>query len=231
MKLPFILLCVLGLSTATAQTGPRLFFKTAQVFDLECSRRTGAALEESQQRELHQRLPEFQKEWDERSRTLNPLSEAAAGLKFSRKEYSVALTVCPWTPMGDPVFIVSARPYLRSAQRPLAVPAGMPVFVSMVHHELLHELVGNIFEEEFGLRSKMLLKYKAENVNVLVHLHLLAIQKATYDALGDRGLLAATDSLYKDLIGGDYKRAWEIVLLEGTEAFTSELQEYNKPKP
>ncbi len=61
---------------------------------------------------------------------------------------------------------------------------------------------------------------------MLVHLHLMAIQKATYQKVGNQVLLEATDSIYK-FIGGDYQRAWEIINTEGSEAFLKEIQTFN----
>ncbi len=84
----------------------------------------------------------------------------------------------------------------------------------------------NIINPEFSSTSAVLEKYKSEAFNVLVHLHLMAIQKGTYLKLKEHELLKATDELYA-FIGAEYKRAWQIIEIEGTEQFLAELQSFN----
>ena len=130
--------------------------------------------------------------------------------------------------MGLPL-IVSLRPFLeRSAKADpnIQKPLSKEAFVSMVHHELLHSLVDNIETQEFSASSKMLEKYSNEPFNVLVHLHLMAIQQEVYSKMTSTKLLEQTEVLY-NFIGGDYKRAWEIVKSEGSKPFIDELQHYN----
>lgn len=201
----------------------------AFIFDGECQRKTGFKIDPSTQRELVQKIDQFQREWEQRANELIPASEKAAGRTFTRKEYSVALTLCAWTPMGDPTFIVSVRPYLGPPRGDgkVKLPLSMAAFVSMTHHELLHSLVDNIFNEEFSASSPLLEKYKNEPFNVLAHLHLMAVQKAANEQLGESQLTQATEDLY-GYIGGDYARAWEIVRAEGIQAFLNELKAYNE---
>ena len=91
-------------------------------------------------------------------------------------------------------------------------------------HELLHSLVDElVLSEDFS--SAMMTKYKAEHPNVLVHLHLMAIQRAAYLKLGEKDLLEGTNSLYA-FIGGDYQQAWKIIETEGADAFLAELRAY-----
>lgn len=207
---------------------PRLFMQPAFIFDLECQRKTGFKVDPTVRSEFLQKLGSFQSEWDRQAQSLISASENAAGRSFARKEYSVALTLCAWTPMGDPAFIVSVRPYLglKRSEGKTKLPLSMAAFVSMTHHELLHSLVENIVNSEFSATSALLEKYKAEPFNVLVHLHLMAIQKAANEQLGDQDLLQATEDLYA-YIGGDYARAWEIVRTEGAQKFLNELRAYN----
>ncbi len=213
-------------------SGPKLFFQPASIFDLVCQEKTGFKVEPEWQQELLDRLPEFQREWEKKASALIDASEALASRRFSRKEYSVALTLCKWTPMGDPAFIVSVRPYLKGsaiADEKIKDPMGMAAFVSMTHHELLHSLVDNLISQDFYGNSATLEKHKAEPFNVQVHLHLLALQKAAYEKLGDTELLKSTDQLYA-FIGGDYVRAWRIVEQEGVEKLLHEVQVFNRAK-
>lgn len=217
--------------TSTTGAYPRLFMQRAFIFDGECQRKTGFKIDPEAQGEFLQKFDRFQSEWDLRAQQLISASEKAASRSFTRKEYSVALTLCAWTPMGDPAFIVSVRPYLGPlrADGKKKLPLSMAAFVSMTHHELLHSLVDNIFNEEFSASSALLEKYKSEPFNVLAHLHLMAIQKAANEELGEKDLILATEDLYT-YIGGDYSRAWEIVRNEGTRSFLDELKAYNEKK-
>lgn len=212
----------------SSAVSPKLFMQPSFIFDGECQRKTGFKIDPVIQNEFLKRIGSFQSEWDRRAQLLISASEKAAGRNFVRKEYSVALTLCAWTPMGDPAFIVSVRPYLglnrTDAEKKLSL--SMAAFVSMTHHELLHSLVENIVNPEFSATSALLEKYKAEPFNVLVHLHLMAIQKAANEQLGDKDLSQATAQLYA-YIGGDYARAWEIVGTEGVQKFLNELKSYN----
>lgn len=218
---------------------PRLFFQTSPIFDMLCQQtsfKIDPAIQGKYQKELNEKLGVFQSEWDKASVCIIPESEKAAGIKFSRKEYSVALALCSWIPMGDPVFIVTPGGYLGEPRKMngFDLPLSMTAFVSMTHHELLHSLVQNfidaIVKNDPNASSPLLVKYGSlpnkEQDNVLVHLHLMAIQKAAYQKLNNKELLAATNTLYA-FIGGDYQRAWEIISIEGTEPFLKELQEFN----
>jgi hypothetical protein len=206
---------------ARAQVFPQLFFEPAPVFDQECAAKTGVPIKPEIAKELYEKLGVFQTAWDAEAAKLIPASEAVTGRKFFRKEYSVNLTACMWTPMGDPAFIINMNAFLG----PKAAP--MPVFISMVHHELLHSLVDNLMNDDFAAQSPMIVKYQKEPINVLVHLHLMAIQKAAYESLGRSDLVKETDRLYLQLIGGAYKRAWEIVGIEGTKPFLEETRAFN----
>lgn len=221
-------------TSANSEVSPRLFIQPAPIFDILCQQtpfKINSELQTSFKKELDEKIDLFQSEWDKVANSLITESENAAGRKFSRKEYSVALSLCGWTPMGDPVFLVSALAYLGPTRKMngFDLPMSMNEFVSMTHHELLHSLVDNIINNEFFASSELLLKYAKENYNVLVHLHLMAIQKAAYQKLDNKILMTATNKLYS-FIGGDYQRAWTIVNTEGTEKFLNEIKSFNSKK-
>lgn len=225
----FIFLAVLPL--AASAHSPKLFISPAPVFDMDCQQRTGFKVDSGWFTELQKEKASFQAAWDAKAKSLNKTSQSLARRKFSRSEYSVALILCKWTPMGHPL-IVSARPFLKSsaaADPSIKNPLSMAAFVAMTHHELLHSLLDNIETLEFSAASAMLQKYEKEPFNVLVHLHLMALQKAVYEKLGESELLKQTDILYR-FIGGDYLRVWDIIEAEGTDVFLRELQSFNSKK-
>jgi hypothetical protein len=90
-------------------------------------------------------------------------------------------------------------------------------FIDLVFHELTHTWVS----ENLG-KSKLLEKYKSEERVVKNHLHLLAVQNFIYVKLG-RADLVELLARKNRIIGGDYLRAWEIVQIEGYQAFMDEL--------
>lgn len=217
--------------SAYSEVTPQLFIQPSPIFDIFCQQtnfKIDSDLQAKLQVELTEKINLFQNEWDKVVISIIPGSEISSGRKFSRKEYSVALSVCGWIPMGDPVFIINALPFLGESRisRGFQLPMSMDAFISMTHHELLHSLVDNIFNENFWNTSPLLQKYNQEPYNVIVHLHLMAIQKATYEKLNNKSLLTETDKLYR-YIGGDYQRSWEIINAEGTEKFLKEIQLYN----
>ncbi|MGE3760152.1 MAG: hypothetical protein AB7H97_20475, partial [Pseudobdellovibrionaceae bacterium] len=202
-------------SASVEPVTPRLFMTPSPVFDMICQQtpfKIDPAVQIEYQKELYEKLDTFQSEWDKAAISIVPESETVAGRKFTRKEYSVALALCTWIPMGDPVFIVTPGGYLGKPRKRngFDLPLSMTAFVSMTHHELLHSLVENfVVALLFGDAkvSPMYERYKyspkPETQNVLIHLHLMALQKAVYQQLGNKALLDATNTLY-EFIGNDY---------------------------
>lgn len=234
----FFCIAVLGCSTPSklfaepvqlsAKVSPQLFLQPAYIFDQMCELSTGFKIEPAIQSEFMQKSESFQSEWDKWASDLITNSQELAGRQYFRKEYSVALTLCRWVPMGDPAFIVSVRPYLGEARKDkdFQLPFSMTHFVSMTQHELLHSLVDNIVNEDFFKSSTLLNKYQAEPFNVQVHLHLMALQMAVNQKIGNTEMIKATDDLY-NYIGNDYGRVWEIIKIEGFQKFVDELKDYN----
>lgn len=91
-------------------------------------------------------------------------------------------------------------------------------FVGLVFHELLHTFV----VENTNWPTPMIRKYSAEPRLTRNHLHLMAVERFVYEQLGRQDLVELTARGYAR--NPEYKRAWEIVELEGVSAFTSEIQ-------
>ena len=206
------------------EAAPKIFFKKADILDLQMARITGRGLGREAYQEFDTTIPKFQLAWD-RYANLQILetSEKVAGKKFKRKEFTSWLTLAPLIPMGRPL-IMNASPYLENTPK-IGPKASMDAFVALNHHEVLHLLLEEFEGAWLFEPSKLAQKYKNENPNALVHLHLIAVQKATYLGMGKDGerLLEEADKTYRQVIKGDYLRAWEIVSKEGHEAFLREL--------
>jgi hypothetical protein len=78
------------------------------------------------------------------------------------------------------------------------------VTISTIGHELLHNYIDSFLPEE----TPLLIKYKSESKMVLGHLHLFALQKATYLALGWQSKLKDVVAKDESLPNIEYKRAW-----------------------
>lgn len=102
-------------------------------------------------------------------------------------------------------------------------PININVTISTIEHEILHTYIDSFLKKN----TPLLQKYHNESQTVLSHLHLFALQKATYLLLGQNKIL--NDVIAKDdsLPNGEYKRAWEIVNKEGYVPFIKELKATN----
>ncbi len=220
---------LVGLFTIPVDAAPKIFLEKGDVLDFQLSQFSQAPYPVKAQAELTRELTEFQSAWDEAAELgILTLAEEVAGRDFERREYTAWLVLSSLLPMGRPL-IINMNPYLEKGQKNHKT-LSKESFVSLTHHEVLHFLVQNIEGETLYKMSPLVHKYKDESFNVLVHLHLMAVQKMVYERLDEKGesFLSETKSLYKNIIGGDYKRAWEIVGKEGARAFVDELKHYNQ---
>lgn len=204
------------------------FLKKEDILDLQLSMFGGHKIPQAAIDELDTRLSEFQDSWDNAVKQgLLDLSTNLSKRSFERKEYIIWASLAPLIPMGRPL-IINMNPYLRNGTKAGSTLSDL-AFVSMTHHEVLHFLVENIEGPILFRVSSIAQKYEKEPQNVLVHLHLMALQKATYLKMGDIGkmLMIETDNLYNSIIKGDYQRAWQIVEIEGYQKFLDELTALN----
>lgn len=212
------------LFSSSLQAAPRIFFKKGDILDLQVMQLTGQSVSSEAYQEFIQAIPKFQSEWDKyAAKEILETSEQIIGKKFKRKEFTSWLILAPLVPMGRPL-IMNASPYLEKTPK-LGPKLSMEAFIALNHHEVLHLLLEDFEGEWLFTNSKLARKYKKENPNVIMHLHLMAVQKATYQKMGADAeeLLKQAEFIYLNVIKGDYARAWEIVKLEGVHAFIKEL--------
>lgn len=212
----FLVLLLQG-SVSSAFEYPKLFFSYAGVFDRQCASLTKFNIKEEWQNEAIERNLEFQKAWDEQSAILFGTLFNEVGKGFSKKELSVATSVCNFKSTSNPLLITVKR-WLKSVTEPHQ-PEPMYGFVDFVFHEFLH----NYVLENLKKPSPLLQKYRNEDQSVRAHIHLMALQKHVYTKLGRTETLKWVESFYLK-VGGAYSRSWEIVGLEGTESFLSEMR-------
>lgn len=215
---------------------PKLFFEHGYVFDQSCQTDSKQPITEAMENELDQRLPDLQKLWEEKGTDLLTATIDITKHDFGRREESVTLILCPWfAPMSQPLML-RVRSYLKSATEKgnknfYTTLRPDFYFVSQVYHELLHRYLDHNFET-MGLinpsRSPLANKYRKENKGVLIHLHLLALQKAVYLKVHRDDDLQKIIQFDSEIPGDIYKRAWEIVNKEGYDKFLDELKSWKK---
>ncbi len=205
------------LSQASGPGYPKIFLEYADSLDIKLCQPTGISPAVVQ--EAMQKLPIFQKLWNDDSTNLLATTISGIGKPFLRSEETVNLFLCPRLPsMGTPL-LITYYPFLDSTTS--SHPLSPLYFKGIVFHELLHKYVNSILTTQ----TPLLKKYSNEPALVKVHLHVDAVQKLVYLKLGrqrDLQTIVASDSKN---FGEDYRRAWEIVnTVEGYEGFVKELQ-------
>ena len=184
-----MLLGILPQAHANPSSGtPTVTLQYASLYDEVCSSKTAYAIDPKWKEELIKRLPDWRRLWDEEGTPLLKTSTKLVGKPFREHEFKVALSLCSFPSISFPL-IVNTRYSLRSFTPEARSDL---VFISVIEHEILH----NYFNSFLPKTSPLLTKYKAESKGVVGHLHLLALQKATYLELGWQSKL-------KDIIAND----------------------------
>jgi hypothetical protein len=205
-----------------AYSAPTVTFFYAALFDEICSIKASYKIDPMWNQELNDRLSQWKKLWSRDGNRL--LNEAIniVGRPFTQNHFDVPLSLCSFPSMSSPL-IVNVRYSLKNfTDHPILDD----VTISTVEHELLHNYIDSFLPE----KTPLLIKYKSEPKMVIGHLHLFALQKATYLALGWKYKLDEIIKKDKSLPNNDYKRAWEIVNeKEDYSSFISELKlDYKK---
>ncbi len=197
---------------------PKLFFSYSWLYDsVACP---DPSPKDAWREEVRAKTESFSKLWETRGPVLFQVLFNHTGLGFARKEMTATLSLCSKLPSLSNPLVLNVANFLESYMSPRPVLSDDD-FVDLVFHELLHSWVGNNLETS-ALRKK----YRDEIPSVRSHLHLMAIQKFVYLKLQRPDLVQMLDLLHARL-GGSYARAWEIVGLEGHEAFMNEFLSQN----
>ena len=226
----FFLCCFLtqSLNAHSSEAIPHLSFEYSYGIDSTCAQRvdpeplpqwTTAMIEQipTYRKELFEKIPFFQSQWDKVEPHLFNATVSEIGVPFSRREYSLALLLCPRIPsMGTPL-LINMISYLESSIADIPnvdKPSPVFLFTAIVFHEILHKYVNNILK----LRPSKILKtlpekYLSDMKNpqlVTAHLHLFAVRKKVYEKLRIDHLFPWI-KLQEASHGLEYARAWEIV--------------------
>jgi hypothetical protein len=192
-------------------TGPE-----GTVFDRNCAGWLKTKIDPQRVAETARRTAEFQALWDKEGPRYLSATFNEIGVKFPFREMQAVLTVCPVVDSMSTPLLINVTPFLSDAQKPLPL-----WFLSeTVFHELMHTYVRQI-NDVSALRKK----YQTEPLVTLNHLHVMALEKFALTKLGEPERLKYLDQLINTVAPPTYKRAWEIVNVEGYEAFVAELKQ------
>lgn len=213
--LVFLLIALPVLAQAQTPATPKIFFEYSWLFDSTCAQTHENGIQQSWVNEVTSREAEFSALWEKAEPIFFGKVYELFGSGFSRKEMTATLTLCKIFSFSSPLTLNVTR-FLKSymGTQPVATDEA---FVDLVFHELLHTWV----VEHTAWPTPMIQKYMSEDKTTRNHLHLMALQKLVYQELNRPDLIAMIEARYA--LNAPYKRAWEIVSLEGTKAFTDEF--------
>jgi hypothetical protein len=206
---------------ATGNQLPSVQLAYADGFDAVCSQQTHYAIKPEWVAEVNARLPEFTANWRRDGERLLRATDEVVGKPFRDKQFMVALSVCSFPSMSDPL-LVNVRFSLQSFTTDSLRPN---VTTSIILHEILHHYLSDKTPHDSALLSK----YRDEDETVRTHLHLLALMNAAYARLGQADTLVRVIEKDKSLPNPSYGRAWQIVQAETYSSFVAELKSDSKP--
>jgi len=215
-----ILLLSLEPTLAFANSIPKLNFEYG-IFDMYCHPDEEKPITSEMQKELTDRIPQFQRLWNSQGEENLRATVNLFKLNFNRKEEVATLILCPWFPPMSSPLMIRMRDFLKSSTKD---PKPEFYFVALTFHELLHQYLDSNFDQFLTERKSPLFKKYAKEVDgVLVHMHLLAILKSVYLSQKKQNELQKIIEWDSKIPGPVYKRSWEIVNLEGYEKLINEL--------
>ena len=228
MLMKKILFCLIFSLSGKLKAEPKLFFTDARPYDHICVRGfdyanvskkvDGSAFNEKWLTEIRQRMFEFQNSWDSVAPQLFKVFIQEFKHDFKRKEYSVALSVCPDSPSMPKPLILNVSRYLRSYMSPKK-PKEMRQFTDVVFHELIHLWLNENFNYETTIKTK----YKSEGDSVVNHIHLFAIESLVLEKAGLSDVWDNAKSFFAKK-GGPHLTALKIMEKEGRAKVLKELQ-------
>jgi len=200
-----VLLGLLLFGSAAIAAPPGVTISYSPSLDAVCAFVRGYQIKEAWKQELSQKLTSFDDMWAKVGPRLLSTTEKITGKHFADRNISARLTLCDF-PSRSFLFGVSVN--MRYALSSFAEkPVPMRYKIGVLYHEILHKFI----DDHMPAQSALLARHHDEPPRVREHLHLLALQKAVYLALGMTNELAEMIEIDGQLPDGLYKRAWEIV--------------------
>ena len=186
------------------------------VFDRNCLRITQKEVPKGWIEETARRRADFQATWNQEGPIHLKTVIDVVGKPFPYRDMQATLTVCDVGASMSSPLLIDVRPWMPGGRNP-----PMWRFTLLVFHELMHHYTRDVYA-----RSRLREKYASEQLVTRNHLHVLALEKLVLLKLDRRDDLALLDKIYRGRAPNDpYRRAWEIIEVEGYDALVSELKE------
>lgn len=183
-----------------------------------CSQQTGIPVTEEEKKKLVAIFPKLQAAWDRDGPILLKMTESLIKKPFHDKEMIGTVFLCKKTPSMSSPLLINGNWFVK------APPMPIDLVTDILFHEIIHTYLDDNFHNI--QTTPLLTKYRNEEPNVLSHLHLMAIQKKVYLQLGFKERIENVIRFDSDSYRGSYKRAWEIVTLEGADQLLAELHRH-----
>ena len=205
MRRTAALLLLLFLNSTAIAAPPKVTISYSPSLDTACALVRGYRIEAAWKDELSKDLEGFRDMWARIGPRLLSTTEDITGKNFTDGSVSAYLTLCDLPSQSLRVGIVINMRYALSSFTRHPVP--LRYKIGALYHEILHRFV----DAHMPAHSALLAQHHGEPARVREHLHLLALQKAVYLALGMRDELSELIDIDGQLPDGFYKRAWDIV--------------------
>lgn len=215
-SLNLILIITFLLPVFALATTPSVILRYSDIFDSWCSNQTGIEITKTDADRLITIFPDLQAAWDKAGPPLLVKTESIVKKSFYQNELIGTVFLCKKTPSMSMPLLINANWFVKDNPQPA------DLVVDIIYHELIHTYLVDNFPNLFS--SPLITKYQNEGDGVLAHLHLMAIQKKVYLALGLKDRIDGVIKFDSEYYKGAYKRAWEIVNLEGEDNFVLELR-------
>jgi hypothetical protein len=200
-----VLLGLLLFGSAAIAAPPSVTISYSPSLDAVCAFVGGYQIKEAWKQELSEKLTSFDDMWARIGAQLLSTTEKITGKHFADQNISARLTLCDFPSRS---FLSGVSVNMRYALSSFAEnPVPMRYKIGVLYHEILHKFL----DDHMPAQSALLARHRDEPPRVREHLHLLALQKAVYLALGMTNELAEVIDIDGQLPDGLYKRAWEIV--------------------
>jgi len=217
------LISLLVFSAAAIAAPPAVTISYSPSLDSACALVRGYEIKKEWKEELAQKVGEFSDMWAKIGPRLLSTTEKITGRPFVEKRVSAHLTLCDLPSQAIFGVSVNMRYALSSFTRN---PVPMRYKIGVLYHEVLHKYL----DGHFPAQSVLLAQYRNEVPRVREHLHLLALQKAVYLALGMKDELAEVIDIDSQLPGGFYRRAW-LIVNQGKDDYLKYVEELKANEP
>src|SRR5690242_16262901 len=205
MRRTAALLCLLFFNSTAIAAPPKVTISYSPSLDAVCALVRGYRIEPAWKLELSEDIGRFRDMWASIGPRLLSKTEEITGKHFVEESISAHLTLCDPPSESLVLGVVVNMRYALSSFTEHPVPLRFKI--GALYHEILHKFV----DAHMPAHSALLARHDGEHARVREHLHLLALLKAVYLALGMQDELAELIDIDGQLPGGFYKRAWEII--------------------